>query len=262
MLTSKAFALAAVLGAAFVSAADTALCGAHGISLKADNGLSPCEIASLMVGKGTMPADSPFPDLEAQGMNKYPIPTLAEVDDLRCNMIFYNLVSGCSACQLTANTWAPWDDWTSHCKSQSSVGPSLSYIASIMPYNTPIPNWAFTDALVTGGTFNATAAETVAENLYDVPDTVFNVKTDGSVTPSSTSTASPATGASCAGNAGAIAGGTLGGFAGGAVLGAAIAFLVALKKGKKVAAVGDDGQHSVRSQDTLVREKARIAGLA
>lgn len=52
MLTSKAFALAAVLGAASVSAADTALCGAHGISLKADNGLSPCEIASLMVGKG------------------------------------------------------------------------------------------------------------------------------------------------------------------------------------------------------------------
>ncbi len=48
----KTFALAAVLGTASVSAVDTALCGAHGISLKADNGLSPCEIASLMVGQG------------------------------------------------------------------------------------------------------------------------------------------------------------------------------------------------------------------
>lgn len=35
-----------------------------------------------------------------------------------------------------------------------------------MPYNTPIPNWAFTDALATGGTFNATAAMIVAENLF------------------------------------------------------------------------------------------------
>ena len=53
-----------------------------------------------------MPADSPFPDLEAEGMDHYPIPGPDEADDLRCNMIFYNLVSGCSACQLTTNTWA------------------------------------------------------------------------------------------------------------------------------------------------------------
>ncbi len=53
-----------------------------------------------------MPTDSPFPDLEAQGKTQYSIPTLAEADQLRCNMIFYNLVSGCSACQLSTNTWA------------------------------------------------------------------------------------------------------------------------------------------------------------
>ena len=35
-----------------------------------------------------------------------------------------------------------------------------------MPYDTPIPNWAFTDAIATGGTFNATAARLVAENLF------------------------------------------------------------------------------------------------
>ena len=52
MLSFKVLTLAAVLGVASVNAADTALCGAHGIMLRADNGLSPCEIASLMVGQG------------------------------------------------------------------------------------------------------------------------------------------------------------------------------------------------------------------
>ncbi|RPD63015.1 hypothetical protein L227DRAFT_599278 [Lentinus tigrinus ALCF2SS1-6] len=262
MFRLKVFALAAILSVALVNAADTALCGAHGISLKADNGLSPCDIASLMVGKGVMPEDSPFPDLESEGLDSYPIPTPDEADDLRCNMVFYNLVSGCSACQLTTNTWASWDDWTSHCKSQSSVG----YIASTMPYDTPIPNWAFTDAIATGGTFNATAAKLVAENLFDVPDTVFNVKSDA--TSSNSTTASAASG-SCASsgssssvNTGAIAGGTIGGFVGGAVLGALGVFIAARKKGTKKT---DDGQHSVHSQetqDTIVQEKSRIAGLA
>lgn len=53
-----------------------------------------------------MPKDSPFPDLESQNLTQYPIPTVEEADELHCNMIFYNLVSGCSACQLTTNTWA------------------------------------------------------------------------------------------------------------------------------------------------------------
>lgn len=63
MFASKIFALVAALGvASFAYAADNALCGAHGISLKASNGLSPCEIASLMVGKGSKwsgPCDVP-----------------------------------------------------------------------------------------------------------------------------------------------------------------------------------------------------------
>ncbi|KAI0735245.1 hypothetical protein C8Q76DRAFT_791814 [Earliella scabrosa] len=257
MFSLKTLALVAVLGAASVSAADTALCGAHGLSLKADNGLSPCEIASLMVGKGAMPADSPFPDLEAQGLERYPIPTLDEADDLRCNIIFYNLVSGCAACQTSTSKWASWDSWTSHCRSQSNVG----YIASIMPYDTPIPNWAFTDPLATGGTFNATAARAAADNLFAIPDTVFNVKSEATTTPS------PAV-ASTSGrttNTGAIAGGTVGGFTGGALLGALAAFLAARKKARKTKTVGDDGQHSVHSQDTqdtIMREKARINGLA
>ena len=53
-----------------------------------------------------MPADSPFPDLEAEGLERYPIPTLDEADDLRCNIIFYNLVSGCAACQTSTSKWA------------------------------------------------------------------------------------------------------------------------------------------------------------
>ena len=35
-----------------------------------------------------------------------------------------------------------------------------------MPYNTPLPSWTFTDAIATGGTFNSTAAEAVAQNLF------------------------------------------------------------------------------------------------
>ena len=158
---------------------------------------------------------------------------------------------------------------------------SHSYIASIMPYDTPIPNWAFTDPLATGGTFNATAARAAADNLFGtstssmlaiivrsssadsiaIPDTVFNVKSEATTTPSP----AVASTSGCSTNTGAIAGGTVGGFTGGALLGALAAFLAARKKARKTKAAGDDGQHSVHSQDTqdtIMREKARINGLA
>ena len=92
----------------------------------------------------------------------------------------------------------------------------------------------------------------------DVPDTVFNVKSDET-------SSTPVSSASCASsssNTGAIAGGTVGGFAGGAVLGALAAFLAGRKKTAKKT---DDGQHSVHSQDTqdtIMAEKARIASIA
>ncbi|KAM5535393.1 hypothetical protein V8D89_010915 [Ganoderma adspersum] len=259
MFAPKVLALVAALGVASVAhAADNALCGAHGISLKASNGLSPCEIASLMVGKGTMPKDSPFPDLQPQNLTQYPIPTVEEADELHCNMIFYNLVSGCSACQLTTNTWASWDDWTSHCRSQTNV----AYIASIMPYNTPLPSWTFTDAIATGGTFNSTAAEAVAQNLFDVPDTIFNVKNSTTTSGSTASTSASTSSTSSSVNTGAIAGGTVGGFAAGGILGALVTFLAARKKAAKST---DDGRHSINSQDTrdtIMEEKARVDGMA
>lgn len=41
------------LSGSSVVALNTATCGAHGMSLKAENGQGPCEIAALMVGKGS-----------------------------------------------------------------------------------------------------------------------------------------------------------------------------------------------------------------
>ena len=99
-----------------------------------------------------------------------------------------------------------------------------------------------------------------------MPDTVFNVKSDSTSSSSSTTASATAdsacTSSSSSVNTGAIAGGTVGGFVGGAILGALGVFLVARKKTAKKT---DDGQHSVHSQetqDTIMQEKSRIAGLA
>ncbi|KAJ7174958.1 hypothetical protein C8R43DRAFT_1057630 [Mycena crocata] len=238
------FVVLVLVAASSVEAAITATCGAHGMSLKAENGQSPCEIAALMVGKGAIPSDSPFPELFDLGKDRYTIPTIDEADDLRCNPIFYNLVAGCSACQASTYTWSSWESWTSHCKSNTGV----SYIAGVMPYDTPVPNWAFTDPLATGGTFNATAAIAMKSAAgLTVPDTVFNLKTDAVTAPSSTSSS---TGSNSI-NKGAIAGGTVGGFLAGGALGAILAMLLAKKK-----TVKDSGSvHSYETQDTIAREK-------
>ncbi|KAI1797807.1 hypothetical protein LXA43DRAFT_1088877 [Ganoderma leucocontextum] len=62
-------------------------------------------------------------------------------------------------------------------------------------------------------------------------------------------------------NTGAIAGGTAGGFMVGGILGALVVFLAARKKAVKGT---DDGQRSIHRKtlgDTIMEEKARVAGL-
>ncbi|KAF9017985.1 hypothetical protein BDZ89DRAFT_1044766 [Hymenopellis radicata] len=248
MFSLSATAIAAVLSVAgMVSADSPATCSAHGFDLTSDDGKSPCYIASLMVGGGYMPEDSPYPSLS--GQTEYDIPTADEADDLRCNPIFYTLVSGCSACQsYSSNTWPTWDSWTTNCGNITGV----KYIAETMPYDTALPNWVFTDPVVTGGTFNYTAAKLVGAS-DEIPETTFNVKSE-----SSSSTAS-STAATCSNKAGAIAGAAVGSAVGGALIGALIMFLL-VKKSKKTSA--DRGSiHSHESEDTVAREK-KIANRA
>ncbi|KAH8827275.1 hypothetical protein DL96DRAFT_1816280 [Flagelloscypha sp. PMI_526] len=248
MFTKAAVFLTVALGSSisFVKATATATCGAHGMSLRASNGQSPCEIAALMVGKGAIPENSPFPELYNLGQDRYTIPTMAEADDLRCNPVFYNLVAGCAACQASTYTWSSWESWTSHCKSNTGV----SYIADTMPYDTPVPNWAFTDPLATNGTFNATAAMAMksATDLA-IPDTIFNVKSDS--TASSSSASSSVDGVS----KGALAGGTVGGFALGVLLGGLSVKMFFSRKKVHKKNGENSSVHSDETQDTIGREK-------
>ncbi|KAF8918088.1 hypothetical protein CPB85DRAFT_1249736 [Mucidula mucida] len=222
--------IAAVLSVANVVSADApATCSAHGFDLTSDGGKSPCYIASLMVGGGYMPEDSPYPRLSGQ----------TDLLHLGIWMLCVPVIS--------SNTWPTWDSWTTNCGNITGV----KYIAETMPYDTALPNWVFTDPVVTGGTFNYTAAKLVgASEIDEIPETTFNV--NGDSTGSSTA-------ATCSNKAGAIAGAAVGSAVGGALIGALIMFLLG-KKSKKLSA--DRGSiHSHESEDTIAREK-KIANRA
>lgn len=136
------------------------------------------------------------------------------------------------------------------------------------------PNWAFTDPMATGGTFNATAAmqmksaaglgmhilltvDCMSETIIPVvPDTVFNVKSETSSTPSATGSSGSSSSNDSKINKGAIAGGTMGGLACGLLLGALAVKLLMGKKQKK--SRDQSSIHSDATEDTIRREKASM----
>ncbi|KIM21141.1 hypothetical protein M408DRAFT_333649 [Serendipita vermifera MAFF 305830] len=162
LLTTLAFA---VMGAN--AAVPQAICGSHGLFLNTQSGHTPCDIASLLVGNGVKSADSPFPELNSLGVDRYPVPTGDQADELRCNPVFYNLASACGACQASTFNWTTWTEWTANCQTVSSP----AYVIQRMPSDIPLPGWAFVPPAVTNGTFDKVAA--YAESFATIPDSYF-----------------------------------------------------------------------------------------
>ncbi|CAG7853264.1 SubName: Full=Uncharacterized protein {ECO:0000313/EMBL:CCA71957.1} [Serendipita indica DSM 11827] len=218
-----------------------AICSSHGMFLNTESGHTPCDIGALLVGGGIKPADSPFPDLISQGLDRYPAPSANEADDLRCNPIFYNLASACGACQASTLNWTTWAEWTVNCKSVTSP----AYVIERMPADIPIPGWAFVPPAITNGTFDKFSALT--ESAATIPDSYFPKLVVTAITVCDSPKLTPSQ------LAGAIVGGLVG--LGTLILIAAFIFLRRTQAARSV--VGGFGRASTSSSaDSIMRQKA------
>ncbi|KAH9014364.1 hypothetical protein EDB83DRAFT_274759 [Lactarius deliciosus] len=111
-------------------------------------GQSPCTVAAYMLGTCN---DSVFTIDELEPGNSYTGSDSA--DDCQCNIVTYNLLSVCDACQ--GAYWRNWSDYSFDCTSRLSP---LEFPNPVPP-GTRVPQWALLDS--TQGNWNVTKAHTV-----------------------------------------------------------------------------------------------------
>jgi len=238
-MLAKVISLVALVAAAAVSARPQAICGLHGRYLNSADQHTPCDLAAILVGGGVKPADSPFPDLAEQGLERYPAPTAEEVNELRCNPVFYNLVSACGACQGSRFSWVSWAEWSENCESITGI----SYIAQNIPGNIPLPSWVFIPPSASNGTFDRLSALTETE--AKTPDSFFP-----KLVLTQTNSCTEKT------PAGAIAGSVVGGVVGLALVGVLAMFLFRRKATQHPPVQSRVTMSDTESIDTIMRQKA------
>ncbi|KAH8979746.1 hypothetical protein EDB92DRAFT_1902897 [Lactarius akahatsu] len=114
--------------------------------------------------------------------------TVNSVADCECNMVGYNLVSACGACQ--GRDWIPWSDYSSSCN--ISGLPPLTF-PNAVPSGTLVPQWALLNYTnLKEDTWDVTKASIVGVNPEIEPGSFISTPASGSVSPSSSSSPSQA----------------------------------------------------------------------
>ncbi|KAI9446135.1 hypothetical protein H4582DRAFT_1903779 [Lactarius indigo] len=153
-----------------------------------------------------------------QPQHYYTGPSGADNDDLcKCNMVVYNLISACDACQ--GAPWIPYSTWSFNCTTKAPAGT----FPEPVPIGTTVPNWAYIDRSISDS-WNATEAQ-LAGDAPEVTGTSPIVPTStirgsqSTLTPTTSGSGSSSTSTShSSSNAGAIAGGVVGGIVGAALI--------------------------------------------
>jgi len=168
---------------------------------------NPCLVAAYIAavcnnGEFDVPALLP--------QNSYAGPSGTDNGDIcKCNVVFYNLISACGACQ--GETWIPYAAWTRNCTSTwASQANVTDNLPKPVPAGTRVQQWALHDP---GTNWDPQVAESIGDTP-EVTGSATNVvptqTKQSTYTPSaSSSTSSTHTGGSS--NSGAIAGGVVGG---------------------------------------------------
>ncbi|KAH9169672.1 hypothetical protein EDB89DRAFT_1448999 [Lactarius sanguifluus] len=160
-----------------------------------------------------------------------------DVANCECNMVAYNLLSACSACQ--GGNLTTWSNYSYNCI------PPLTFPHTV-PSGTSVPQWALVDNTFNGIWDPTTASSTVSVDPPEVqPGSLIGIpdSESGSPTPSGSGT-----------NTAAIAGGVAGGIVALAAIGVLLFYFLPVWRRQRsqapsAATAGDDGETPPMSQE-------------
>ncbi|KAI9443922.1 hypothetical protein H4582DRAFT_1045539 [Lactarius indigo] len=166
-------------------------------------GQGPCIVAAYMMGTCN---DSVFTIDKLKPGNSYT--AHGSIGDCQCNIVTYNLLSVCDACQGVY--WRTWSDYSFNCTNDEGL--SSSTFPNAVPPGTRVPQWALIDNTLEDN-WNPIEAEIAGVTPEIEPDSFISTPASGADTPAPSDPPlediSPVSFDSESGpNTGAIAGGT------------------------------------------------------